>query len=109
MKYAFYEDPSHGWLKVPVEEIKQLGITHQISQCSYISADRKFAFLEEDMDAETFLKAAVIADWFPNTTSVKAEMKFYHTNSSSFIRTLDSFSVFLENEIPPFQSKIFNF
>ena len=35
-KYTFIADPGHGWLVVPLEEIRKLGIGGQISSCSYM-------------------------------------------------------------------------
>ncbi len=51
--YDFYSDPSHGWLKVPIAELKRLGIANKISRCSYMRG--KFAYLEEDADATLFV------------------------------------------------------
>ena len=34
-KYTFYEDPGHGWLAVPMEQLVKLGIADKISSCSY--------------------------------------------------------------------------
>lgn len=51
----FYSDPGHGWLAVPIAEIKRLGIGGYISQYSAMKGGT--AYLEEDCDAEHFLKA----------------------------------------------------
>jgi hypothetical protein len=91
MKYAFFTDPSHGWLKVSIEEIKQLEITHRISAYSYISADRKYAYLE-DMNA------------------VRACTKNFYSDPPSFIRNLESFANYQLTLQPVVQSEIiFNF
>jgi hypothetical protein len=45
----FYNDPGHGWAKVPLRSIKALGIQNDISHYSYMSKDH--AYLEEDCDA----------------------------------------------------------
>ena len=55
MRYDFIEDPSHGWVKVPHEDILYLGIQNSITPYSYI--DDKFCYLEEDCDAGTFCDA----------------------------------------------------
>ena len=34
-KYTFYEDPGHGWLKVPMTELVDLGVAGTISSYSY--------------------------------------------------------------------------
>ena len=52
-KYTFIADGGHGWLSVPLEEIKKLGITDQISAYSYMTHKR--VYLEEDCDAGIFL------------------------------------------------------
>ena len=47
----FHTDPGHGWLEVPVKEVRNSGVP--ISQCSYIKGDK--AYLEEDCDAPAYL------------------------------------------------------
>jgi len=54
-KYIKYDDPGHGWLKVPALELAELGIITKISSCSYIAGG--FVFLEEDCDMAVFLRA----------------------------------------------------
>lgn len=54
-KYNFYEDPAHGWLKVPIAELKAMGLMNSISQYSYMRAG--YAYLEEDCDAQLFMTA----------------------------------------------------
>jgi hypothetical protein len=56
-KYLFTSDASHGWIKVPIEELKELGIADKITGYSYQTPDGKFAYLEEDADATTFVDA----------------------------------------------------
>lgn len=56
-KYVFYEDPGHGWLRVPTLELVKLGIADKITTCSYIHPSGKWAYLEEDCDLTTFLVA----------------------------------------------------
>ena len=56
MKYTFFEDPGHGWLKVPLKKLEKLGIVNQISIYSYMQGD--YAYLEEDCDAPLFIKTA---------------------------------------------------
>jgi hypothetical protein len=33
--FDFYEDPAHGWAKVPVKLLQQLGIAERVSHYSY--------------------------------------------------------------------------
>ena len=53
--YIFHEDPSHGWVAVPIAELIDLGIAHQISSYSYMFGS--MAYLEEDCDASLFWEA----------------------------------------------------
>ena len=48
MKYNFFSDPGHGWLKVPIAQLIRLNIYKEISPYSYIRGE--CAFLEEDND-----------------------------------------------------------
>jgi len=58
MKKVFHSDAGHGWLAVKLNELKMLGIEHDISNFSYVKG--KTAYLEEDCDAPRFIKAAKI-------------------------------------------------
>lgn len=53
--YRFYEDPSHGWLRVTYRELADLGIATKISAFSYRRG--QWAYLEEDSDAPQFMRA----------------------------------------------------
>ena len=59
--YTFIEDPGHGWLKVPREELKQLDIEDKITSYSYM--DSEYAYLEEDIDADVFVRAKYPNDY----------------------------------------------
>ena len=61
--YRFCSDAGHGWMVVPLKEIKKLGLTDKITQYSYIRGSN--AYLEEDCDVTTFFKAAEQANIFP--------------------------------------------
>ena len=50
-----FNDDGHGWIKVKRSELDDLGITDKISPLSRI--DKDYVYLEEDMDAQTYLKA----------------------------------------------------
>jgi hypothetical protein len=75
--YMFHTDPGHGWLQVPLSEVKALHI--EVSRYSY--RDDKFAYLEEDCDAPKFMKA------------MGEEVAYIekHTDNESFIRNLDQY------------------
>lgn len=53
--YTFYSDPGHGWLAVPISDLKEFGVEKQITQFSYRSGNT--AYLEEDVDAGRFIDA----------------------------------------------------
>ncbi len=107
MKYSLYSDPSHGWLKVSIEEINQLAITHDISSGSYISACGKFAFLEKENDAELFIWAVLAADWFEDFDAVRRCTKEFYSSFPSFIRNLESFSTYKEKRLSRILTKTF--
>ena len=111
MKYAFYSDDLHGWLKVSIEEIKQLGILEDISEMSYVSNDRKYAFLEKDVDSPLFINAALAADWFENFDAIRKCTNLYYSGPPSFIRNLEPFigSQFLPKSLPVKTDNVFNF
>ena len=82
--YHFFSDSGHGWLKVPLKDIINLGIEDKISSCSYELGD--YAYLEEDCDASLFLNA-IGEDW-----KNKVIIKESWTNRRSKIRTYASYS-----------------
>ena len=47
-EYTFFSDPGHGWLEVPVAEVRRLGIADKVSPYSYRKGAN--AYLEEDCD-----------------------------------------------------------
>jgi len=55
MRFDFYSDPQHGWLKVPRQLLVTLGIATAISPYSYQRGD--WAYLEEDVDCSRFCRA----------------------------------------------------
>jgi len=77
MKYAFYEDPGHGWLKVPLKELEELDIADKISTYSYLKGPH--AYLEEDCDAPIFMKTM-------EAKGRTVELDVHTSNRSSKIR-----------------------
>lgn len=63
MKYKFYQDAGHGWLRVKLRELLELGILGQISAYSYVSPSVEWAYLEEDCDMQKFLDAKNPENW----------------------------------------------
>ena len=53
--YVFFSDAGHGWLRVPMAELRTLGIADSISPYSYREGGD--AYLEEDCDLARFAKA----------------------------------------------------
>ncbi|RLI66816.1 MAG: hypothetical protein DRO67_00135 [Candidatus Asgardarchaeum californiense] len=51
----FYTDPGHGWLAVSYQELVKLGISKDISTCSYFH--KGTVYLEEDVDAGVYIDA----------------------------------------------------
>ena len=80
-----YNDPGHGWIKVPVKLLTQLKIVKQITAYSYIY--RNFAFLEEDQDAFTLISAL-------NKEEIKYKFREHNSNRYSKIRNYPKFTVF---------------
>ena len=54
---VFYADAGHAWLAVPLNALQDLKIADDISQYSYQSKSKGLVYLEEDMDAGTFIRA----------------------------------------------------
>lgn len=82
MKFIYFTDPGHGWLKVPRKLLEDLGIADQISHYSYQRGD--YVYLEEDMDYTRFFNA------YGMTESQVIER---HTNRRSRIRSYRPYSV----------------
>jgi hypothetical protein len=57
-------DPGHGWLVVPMSEVRRTVIAP--SEFSFISDDGTTAFLEEDCDAGLYLEAIGGHEVFPS-------------------------------------------
>jgi hypothetical protein len=52
-RLTFMSDPGHGWLVVPIADVKASGAV--ISPYSYVRGE--LAYLEEDLDAGSYLRA----------------------------------------------------
>lgn len=82
MKFDVYSDPSHGWLKVTRKKLESLGISGQISSCSYQRGD--WVYLEEDCDAGIFINAL-------KAIGKTVEFREHHTDKRSRIRGYDMY------------------
>ena len=83
MQITYHTDSGHGWLQTSNSLIAELGIEDKISSYSY--KDFTAVYLEEDMDAGTFIDALKKRD--PNIELTFNE-KF---QENSFIRSLPSY------------------
>lgn len=102
LKYDFYEDGGHGWLKVSLDELIKLGIHDKVSNCSYFRKDK--VYLEEDCDATLFFDAK-------EKIGEKIETKTHISDKSSKIRNYDDFDYFqliADREWKKFEVKIDN-
>lgn len=61
LKLAAFNDPGHGFVRVPADVILALKLENSISNCSYMSP--KYVYLEEDSDWTKFRDAVHAAGW----------------------------------------------
>lgn len=80
---TYHQDPGHGWLEVPREQLEQLQLADRISRYSYQKGAS--AYLEEDCDAAVFMSAARAAGWTIRIREV-------HTNHDHPIRSFPRFA-----------------
>ena len=83
-KFVAYEDPGHGWVKVPYTLLVKLGIEKTISSYSYQRGD--FVYLEEDCDYTKFYDAM-------SNNDIVIQLVSKHTNKQSKIRSYNSYQV----------------
>lgn len=86
--YTKHEDPGHGWLQVPLAELKELGILNKISMYSY--TDGEYAYLEEDCDMGVFLEAkngGVMPETWRDVEKL-VHINTVHTDNDSHIRRM---------------------
>lgn len=91
---TIYTDPSHGWAKVSLKQLIRLNIADKISTYSYIHKNGLNAYLEEDCDLSTYLKAL-------DAKGIQYKFKTLHTNKSSKIRSYSRYTLG-HNYINPF-------
>ncbi len=84
MGYTFITDPGHGWLSVPLSDLKKYGLINEISSCSYMTTTR--AYLEEDCDAPKFIKAACLGrdDIRESNNNNSAKCRGYHPYDAEY-------------------------
>jgi len=87
MVFNYYQDPGHGWIKVPRQLLLDLGIHKEISSCSYESRDGMSVFLEEDDDATKLFTAL-------KDKGIDMKLKSFYSNKSSKIRNYPDYKVY---------------
>ena len=105
MKLKFIADPGHGWLEVPFNRLRELGITNCISQYSYYDMENKRAYLEEDCDAGIFIMAAEQAGIDVKVTEDYQENTFVRRLSNYPFMKRTLFDAALESSRDYFRSK----
>jgi len=80
--YEFYADPGHGWLKVPLSKLDELGLADSISPYSFMR--KGYAYLEEDSDAGKFIEAL-------KKKGVEVTIDEHTANYESSIRLYDGY------------------
>lgn len=93
MKIHTYSDPGHGWAKVPKALIAELNLV--VSRHSYMRGE--YAYLEEDGDLTAFVDAMT-------TAKKSVEFVSHHSNSSSRIRSYDSYYNYTAEELKLMQT-----
>ena len=78
MKFTYYTDPGHGWIRVKKQLLIELNIAHNISSYSYMNGNS--AYLEEDCDLQRLSEALT-------KVGQTLELIQKHTNKNSRIRS----------------------
>ena len=83
--YDFYADPGHGWLKVNIKDLRELGIENKITGASYKNKDN--VYLEEEWDATQFINA------YKNKYGYNIKVNFHSGNKRSRIRNYQDYQI----------------
>lgn len=83
MKLNVYNDPGHGWVAIKRSVLIKLGIEHKITPYSYQRGQT--AYLEEDCDMSTLMRAA-------RDAGIALEFTEKYTDKRSPIRSYDRFT-----------------
>ena len=82
MKFDYYADPGHEWLKVPHALLAKIGVADKITHFSYTRG--KYAYLEGDCDCVTFNDAM-------RAVGKTIEVRSHYTDRRSKIRSYDHY------------------
>ncbi len=78
-KFYMFSDPSHAWLRVDRQTLTDMNLNqNHFTEYSYVDFD--FLYLEEDTDAEFFLKK------YQEKFKIKPEIVKRTSNKYSFVR-----------------------
>lgn len=80
----YYQDPGHGWVKIKLDKLKQLGIDEDISYFSYMRGE--YAYLEEDCDLNRLYQAC-------DKQGIELILRDHIADKSSKIRNYQSYHV----------------
>lgn len=81
--FDVYNDPGHGWAKVPKQLLKDLDLAENISVCSYQKG--AWAYLEEDRDLLLFMGA------LRQRKGLMCRFRDHHTNKQSKIQSYEHY------------------
>jgi methyltransferase-like protein len=99
-----YEDPAHGWLKVPFKLIDKLNLRDKIGSGSYVKGN--FVYLEEDEDC-TFFFDAIIEQYSEGLAKEFFDkVKTSWTNNSSKIRKYSHYENIDFNAVEEYRDKL---
>ena len=82
MKFDYYADPGHEWLKVPHSLLAKLGIADKITMYSYTRSN--YAYLEGDCDCVTFKQAM-------DAAGKTVEIRSHYSDRRSKIRSYNHY------------------
>lgn len=78
----YYQDPGHGWAKISIKKLQELGIADKISHYSYMREDQ--AYLEEDCDMGLLFKTC-------DNLGITIKLREFNSDKLSKIRNYDSY------------------
>jgi hypothetical protein len=82
MTLDYYQDPGHGWVKIKLDKLKQLGIMQDISYFSYTR--KEYAYLEEDCDLNKLYLAC-------DKQGIELKLREHIADKNSKIRNYQSY------------------